>query len=84
MENNSRCEVCSVDVHRASMQRLLKSKKRLGNGNQNEMIIPEWFSKEKYEPIKKRNEKLYNPKTLKQKGKENIKFDHKELDEELA
>ena len=35
-------------------------------------------------PIKKKNLKAYNPKTLKQKTRENIKLDDKELDKELA
>ena len=30
MENSPTCEICSVDVHRASMQKHLRSKKTIG------------------------------------------------------
>ena len=79
MENSRACEVCNVNVHRASMQKLLRSKKHLENVIQNEMIIPEWFFKEEKSPIKKKIQKLYNPKTLKQLAREKIKLDDKEL-----
>ena len=42
MENSRTCEICNVVVHRASMQKHLRSKKHLENIKQNEMIIPEW------------------------------------------
>ena len=64
MENSRTCEICNVDVHRASMQKHLRSKKQLENINRNEMIIPEWFFKEEKSPIKKKIRKVYNPKTL--------------------
>ena len=79
MENSRTCEVCNVDVHRASMQKHLRSKKHLENINRNEMIIPEWFFKEEKTPIKKKIQKVYNPKTLKQLAREKIKLDDKEL-----
>ena len=79
MENSRTCEICNVDVHRASMQKHLRSKKHLENINRNEMIIPEWFFKEERTPIKKKIQKLYNPKTLKQLAREKIKLDDKEL-----
>ena len=41
MENSRTCEVCNVNVHRASMQKHLRSKNHLENIEQNEMIIPE-------------------------------------------
>ena len=41
MENNRTCEICKVIVHRASMQKHLRSRKHLENINRNEMIIPE-------------------------------------------
>ena len=43
------------------------------------MIIPEWFFKEEKSPIKKKIQKVYNPKTLKQLAREKIKLDDKEL-----
>ena len=43
------------------------------------MIIPEWLFKEERTPIKKKIQKVYNPKTLKQLAREKIKLDDKEL-----
>ena len=79
MENSRTCEVCDVNVHRASMQKHLRSKKHLEKLEQIEMIIPEWFFKEEKTPIKKKIQKVYNPKTLKQLAREKIKLDDKEL-----
>ena len=79
MENSHTCEICNVNVHRASMQKHLRSKKQLENMIENETIIPEWFFKEEKSPIKKKIQKVYNPKTLKQLAREKIKLDDKEL-----
>ena len=79
MENSRTCEICNVDVHRASMQKHLRSKKHLENINRNEMIIPEWFFKEERSPIKKKTQKVHNPKTLKELAREKIKLDDKDL-----
>ena len=57
MENSRTCEICNVNVHRASMQKHLRSKKHLENIERNEMIIPERFFKEEKSPIKKRYKK---------------------------
>ena len=43
------------------------------------MIIPDWLFKEERSPIKKKIQKVYNPKTLKQLAREKIKLDDKEL-----
>ena len=66
------------------MQKHLRSKKHLENEKQNEMIIPERFFEEDQAPIKNKIKKVYNPKTLKQIARENIKLNDKELDKELA
>ena len=79
MENSRTCEICNVSVHRASFAKHLRSKIHLKNIERNEMIIPEWFFKEEKSPIKKKIEKVYNPKTLKQLAREKIKLDDKEL-----
>ena len=79
MENSRICETCNVNVHRSSMQKHLRSKTHLENMIQNEMIIPEWFFMEEKSPIKKKIQKVYNPKTLKQLAREKIKLDDKEL-----
>ena len=79
MENSRTCDVCNVNVHRASFAKHLRSKIHLKNIERKEMIIPEWFFKEEKTPIKKKTQKVYNPKTLKQLAREKIKFDDKEL-----
>ena len=81
MENSRTCEVCNVKVHRASFVKLLRRKKHLENIEQNEMIIPEWLFIEERSPIKKKIQKVNNPKTLKQVSREKIKLDDKELAE---
>ena len=45
------------------------------------MIKPDWLFKEERSPIKKKLQKVYNPKTLKQLAREKIKLDDKELAE---
>ena len=79
MENSRTCEVCNVNVHRGSFVKQLRSEKHLENIEQNEMIIPDWLFKEELSPIKKKIQKVYNPKTLKQIAREKIKLDDKEL-----
>ena len=79
--NSRRCEVCNVDVHRASYIKHLRSKKHLENLKQNELIIPEWLFQE---PIENKINKIYNPKTLRQLARNNIRLDDKQLNKELA
>ena len=43
------------------------------------MIIPEWLFKQEQRPIKKKIQKVYIPKTLKQLAREKIKLDDKEI-----
>ena len=77
--NSRKCDVCNIDVHRASYVKHLKSKKHLENENGKEMIIPEWLFKENIE-----NKKIKNPKSLKQRARDNIKLDDMQLNKELA
>ena len=79
MENSRTCNVCNVNVLRASFPKHLKSKKHLENVEQNEMIIPDWFFQEEKSPIKEKIQKVYNPKTLKQLAREKIKLDDEEF-----
>ena len=79
MENSRTCDVCNINVHRASYVKHLRSEKHLENIIRNEMIIPEWFFKEDRTPNRKKIQKVYNPKTLKQLAREKIKLDDKEL-----
>ena len=79
MENSRTCEICNVNVHRASFVKHLRSKKHLENIIQNGVIIPEWLFKEEQTPTKKKIQKIYNPKSLKQLAREKIKLDDKDL-----
>ena len=79
--NSRKCEICNIDVHRASYAKHLRSKTHLENKKQNEMIIPEWLF---HEPVENIINNLYNPKSLKQLARNNNKLDDKQLNEELA
>ena len=81
MENRRRCEICKIDVHRASYIKHLKSKKHIENMEQNEMIIPEWLFQE---PIENNITKIYNPRSLKQLARTNFNLDDKQLNKELV
>ena len=79
--NNRKCEICNVDVHRASYKKHSRSKKHIENVKQNEMIIPEWLFSE---PVENKVNKIYNPKSLIQLAGDNNKLDDKQLNTELA
>ena len=79
--NSRRCEICKIDVHRASYSKHLRSKKHLENEKQNEMIIPEWLFRE---PIENKIKKIYNPVSLKKLARNKINLDDKQLNKELA
>ena len=79
--NSRKCEICNVDVHRASCIKHFRSKKHFENIKQNDMIIPEWLFQE---PIENKIKYIYNPKSLKQLARNNIKLDDKQLNKELA
>ena len=67
MENNRRCDLCKIDVQRASYAKTLRSRKRLEIKRQGDIILPELLFKEEQTPIKKKFQNVYNPKTVKQK-----------------
>ena len=79
--NSLKCDVCNIDVHRASYVKQLRSKKHLENIKQNQMIIPEWLFQE---PVENKVNKIYNPKSLKHLARNKIKLDDKQLNKELA
>ena len=79
--NSRRCDICNVDIHRASYMKHTRSKKHLENMKQNDMIIPEWLFKG---PVENKINKIYNPKSLKQLARNNIKLDDKQLNKDLA
>ena len=79
--NSRRRDICNVDVHRASYMKHLMSKKHIENIKQNEMIIPEWLFQE---TVENKINKIYNPKSLQQLARNNIKLDDKQLNKELA
>ena len=47
--NSCKCDICNIDIHRASNQKHLRSKKHLENEKQNEIFILEWLLKETVE-----------------------------------
>ena len=79
--NSRRCEICNVDVHRASYNKHLRSKKHIENMKQDEMIIPEWLFQE---TVENKVKKIYNLRSLKQLARNNIRLDDKQLNKELA
>ena len=79
--NSLRCNICDIDVHRASYNKHLRSKKHLENEKQYELIIPEWLFKE---PIENKIRKIYNPISLKKLARNKINLDDKQLNKELA
>ena len=76
-----KCEICNVDVHRASYSKHMRSKKHIENMKQDEMIIPEWLFRE---PIENKIKKIYNPISLKKLARNKINLDDKQLNKELA
>ena len=76
-----KCDVCNVNVLRASYAKHLTSKIHLENEKQSEMIIAEVLFKER---IENKIKKKYNPKSLKQIARDNIILDDKQLNKELA
>ena len=79
--NSRKCDVCNVGVHRASYLKHLRSKKHIQNMKQNEMIIPEWLFSE---PVENKISKIYNPRSLKQLARDNIRLDDRQLNGELG
>ena len=79
--NSRRCEICNIDVQRASYVKQLRSIKHIENGKICNMIIPEWLFRE---PIENKIRKTYNPKPLKQVARDDIRLDDKQLNKELA
>ena len=84
MESSRTSDICNVVVHRASNAKCLRGKKHTENMIQNETIISEWLFEEEHTPIKNKIKKIYNPTTLQQLARENIKLGDKGLDKELA
>ena len=79
--NSRKCEICNVDVHRASYIKHLRSKKHMENIKQNGMIIPEWLFQE---PVENKIKKIYNPKPLRQLARDIFRLDDRQLKKELA
>ena len=74
--NSCKCEIYNVDIHRASYVKHWRSKQHLENEKLIEVIKPEWLFQE---PVEKKINKIYNPKSLKQIARDNINLDDKEL-----
>ena len=58
MENSRTCEICNVFVHRASMQKHLRSEEHLKIKKQNEMIIRERLFKQEQFSITEKVQKV--------------------------
>ena len=56
--NSRKCDICNVDVHRASFVKRLRSKRHLKNVKKNDMIEPDRLFQE---PIENKIEKISNP-----------------------
>ena len=56
--DSRKCEICNIDVHRASFVKHLRSKKHTENEKIKNMIIPEWLFQE---PIENEIKNIYNP-----------------------
>ena len=79
--SSRKCDVCNIDVHRASYMKHLRIRKHIENKKQNEMIILVWLFQE---PFENKIKKIYHPKSLKQLARNNIKLDDKQLNKKLA
>ena len=75
-----KCEICKIDVHRASYVKHLRIKKHLEKMKQNEMIIPEWLFQE---TVENKINKIHNPRSLKQIARHNIRLDDKQLKKKI-
>ena len=80
MENSGRCDVCDVDVDRARFAKHSRNKNHMEKKPE-EKIKPEWLLEE---PIVYVPRKICNPKPLKEKAREIIKTDDKQLNEEFG
>ena len=79
--NSRKCEICNVDVHRATYIKHLRSKKHIKNLKRNEMILPEWLFQE---PIEQKIKNIYNTKSLRQIARDNFRLDDRQLNGQLA
>ena len=70
--NQRHCEICNIQIHRASMSKHLKSKKhmnKLSNKNEDQKDIVDQPSSSKTKNIKN------NPKSLKELARDKIKLE---------
>ena len=79
--NSRKCEVCNVDVQRASYVKHLRSIKYFENIKQNEIILRECLFQE---TIENKIKQVYNPKPLTQIARDNILLEDKQLNKDLA
>ena len=61
MENSRRCEICNIDIHRASYAKHLRSKKHFDN----EKVVPARLFKEEQTHINNKIKKVYNHESSK-------------------
>ena len=75
-----KCEICDIDVRRASYLKHLRSKEHLKNDKPNEMIFQSGYLKK----LLKINKYIYNSKSLRQIARDIFHSDDKQLNKELA
>ena len=86
--NKKYCERCNIIIHRASYAKHLKSKKHLNN-NEDQTKGLDQSSIEHQEniinkPSSSKENKNFNPKSLKELARDKIKLSNKDLDKEIA
>ena len=79
--NSRKCDVCIIDVHRASYIKYLRSEKHIENMKKNETIRPERLFQK---TVENKINKIYNPISLRQLARDNIRLNDRQLDKVLA
>ena len=51
MEDSRRCDICNIDVDRATYAKVLRSQKHLENIKQDDMILQDWLFRETNENL---------------------------------
>ena len=84
LENCRKCDVCKIDVHRASFANCMRSEKYSEKKRQDVIIIPECLFKEEQKHIKNKIRNIYHPKPLKQTARGKFIINDKDLAKESS
>ena len=74
--DSRKCDICNIDVNRASYAKHLRSKKNFEKSFEEFKLFQE--------SIENKIKKIYNPKALQEIARETIKIDDKQFNKELA